>query len=60
MTRLAVSTMRSRGLKRNFQLGLPEEYGIEFGAFFDAGSVWGLSSAIWIGRQSSRLGQFIR
>jgi outer membrane protein insertion porin family len=27
-----------------FPIGLPEEYGIEFGAFFDAGSVWGLSS----------------
>lgn len=27
-----------------FPLGLPEEYGIEFGAFFDAGSVWGLNS----------------
>ena len=25
-----------------FPLGLPEEYGIDFGAFFDAGSVWGL------------------
>ena len=28
-----------------FPIGLPEEYGIEFGAFFDAGSVWGLDSA---------------
>ena len=27
-----------------FPIGLPEEYGIEFGAFFDAGSLWGLSS----------------
>ena len=27
-----------------FPIGLPEEYGIEFGAFFDAGSVWGLNS----------------
>ena len=27
-----------------FPIGLPEEYGIELGAFFDAGSVWGLSS----------------
>ena len=27
-----------------FPIGLPEEYGIEFGAFFDAGSVWGLES----------------
>jgi len=25
-----------------FPLGLPEEYGIEFGAFFDVGTVWGL------------------
>ena len=25
-----------------FPIGLPEEYGIEFGAFFDAGSLWGL------------------
>ena len=28
-----------------FPIGLPEEYGIEFGAFFDAGSVWGLNSS---------------
>ena len=28
-----------------FPIGLPEEYGIEFGAFLDAGSVWGLNSA---------------
>ena len=28
-----------------FPIGLPEEYGIEFGAFLDAGSVWGLKSA---------------
>jgi outer membrane protein insertion porin family len=28
-----------------FPIGLPEEYGIEFGAFFDVGSVWGLNSA---------------
>jgi outer membrane protein insertion porin family len=27
-----------------FPIGLPEEYGIELGAFFDAGSLWGLSS----------------
>ena len=27
-----------------FPIGLPEEYGIELGAFFDAGSVWGLNS----------------
>ena len=27
-----------------FPIGLPEEYGIEFGAFFDAGSLWGLNS----------------
>jgi len=27
-----------------FPIGLPEEYGIEFGAFFDAGSLWGLDS----------------
>ena len=26
-------------------IGLPEEYGIEFGAFFDAGSVWGLDAS---------------
>ena len=25
-----------------FPIGLPEEYGVELGAFFDAGSVWGL------------------
>jgi outer membrane protein insertion porin family len=25
-----------------FPLGLPEEYGIDFGAFFDVGTVWGL------------------
>ena len=27
-----------------FPIGLPEEYGIEFGAFFDVGSIWGLNS----------------
>jgi outer membrane protein insertion porin family len=27
-----------------FPMGLPEEYGIDFGAFVDAGSVWGLGS----------------
>ena len=32
-----------------FPIGLPEEYGIEFGAFFDAGSVWGLSSDQYAG-----------
>ena len=26
-------------------LGLPEEYGLELGAFFDAGSVWGLDAS---------------
>ena len=31
-------------LETQFPIGLPEEYGIEFGAFFDAGSVWGLDS----------------
>ena len=38
-----------------FPIGLPEEYGIEFGAFFDAGSVWGLDSAhVGSGRHSIR------
>ena len=27
-----------------FPLGLPEEYGLDFGAFFDVGSVWGLNT----------------
>ena len=27
-----------------FPIGLPEEYGVELGAFFDAGSVWGLDA----------------
>jgi outer membrane protein insertion porin family len=29
-----------------FPIGLPEEYGIDFGAFFDIGSVWGLDSSL--------------
>ena len=29
-----------------FPLGLPEEYGIDFGAFFDVGSVWGLDPSL--------------
>jgi outer membrane protein insertion porin family len=29
-----------------FPIGLPEEYGIDFGAFFDVGSVWGLDSSL--------------
>ncbi|WP_424970149.1 outer membrane protein assembly factor BamA [Dinoroseobacter sp. S76] len=29
-----------------FPLGLPEEYGIEFGAFFDVGSVWDLDDTV--------------
>ena len=28
-----------------FPLGVPEEYGIDFGTFFDVGSVWGLDPA---------------
>ena len=38
--------MLLRVLKRNFPIGLPEEYGIDFGAFFDVGSVWGLDSSL--------------
>ena len=29
-----------------FPIGLPNEYGIDFGAFFDVGSVWGLDPSI--------------
>ena len=29
-----------------FPIGLPNEYGIDFGAFVDVGSVWGLDSSI--------------
>jgi len=29
-----------------FPIGLPEEYGIDFGAFFDVGSVWGLDPSL--------------
>ena len=29
-----------------FPIGLPEEYGIDFGAFFDIGSVWGLDPSL--------------
>ncbi len=33
-------------LEADFPLGLPEEYGITGGAFFDVGSVWGLDAPI--------------
>lgn len=33
-------------LETQFPLGLPEEYGIDFGAFVDVGSVWGLDSSL--------------
>ena len=33
----------------SFPLGLPEEYGIHGGLFFDAGSVWGLDNNVGIG-----------
>jgi outer membrane protein insertion porin family len=29
-------------LEADFPIGLPEEYGISGGVYFDAGSVWGL------------------
>lgn len=32
-----------------FPLGLPEEYGIDFGAFFDVGTVWGLDDTAGFG-----------
>jgi outer membrane protein insertion porin family len=32
----------SAGVEAQFPLGLPEEYGIEGGVFWDVGSVWGL------------------
>ncbi|OSP53638.1 outer membrane protein assembly factor BamA [Pseudoruegeria sp. SK021] len=32
----------SLALEADFPLGLPEEYGIRGGVFFDAGSIWGL------------------
>ncbi|MEM6386671.1 MAG: outer membrane protein assembly factor BamA [Pseudomonadota bacterium] len=31
-------------LEANFPIGLPEEYGISGGVFFDAGSLWGLDN----------------
>ncbi len=33
----------------DFPLGLPEEYGISGGAFFDVGSVWSLDNAVGFG-----------
>jgi outer membrane protein insertion porin family len=35
----------SARLEAEFPIGLPEEYGIKGGAFFDVGSVWGLDNA---------------
>lgn len=37
----------------SFPLGLPEEYGIHGGVFFDAGSVWGLDNTTGSGGQIS-------
>ncbi|MFV0245581.1 MAG: outer membrane protein assembly factor BamA [Qingshengfaniella sp.] len=34
--------MASFSLEADFPLGLPEEYGMRGGVFFDAGSIWGL------------------
>ena len=41
--------------------GLPEEYGIEFGAFMDVGSVWGLDSGTlnYVDSQSAMIKQEI-
>jgi outer membrane protein insertion porin family len=36
-------------LETDFPLGLPEEYGIEGGAFIDVGSVWGLDNTAGTG-----------
>ncbi|RVT85492.1 outer membrane protein assembly factor BamA [Rhodobacteraceae bacterium CCMM004] len=36
----------SARLEAEFPLGLPEEYGITGGVFFDAGSVWGLDNVV--------------
>src|SRR6056297_3532632 len=36
-----------------FPLGLPEEYGISGGAFYDIGSIWGVSTANAVGQVSS-------
>lgn len=33
-------------LEASFPVGLPEEYGISGGAFFEAGSVWGLNNTL--------------
>ena len=45
MTRWAGEYYAVARFETQFPIGLPEEYGIEFGAFLDAGSVWGLNSA---------------
>ncbi len=36
-------------LEAGFPIGIPEEYGIRGGAFFDLGSVWGLSDTAGLG-----------
>ncbi len=33
-------------MEANFPVGLPEEYGIRGGVFFDVGSVWGLNNTV--------------
>jgi outer membrane protein insertion porin family len=36
-------------LEAEFPLGLPEEYGLSGGLFFDVGSVWGLDNKVGTG-----------
>ena len=36
-------------METDFPVGLPEEYGITGGAFYDMGSVWGLDKTIGAG-----------
>ena len=41
------------GLETRFALGLPEEYGLEGGLFYNAGSVWGLDDTAGVGGPGS-------
>ncbi|MFN4158180.1 MAG: outer membrane protein assembly factor BamA [Gemmobacter sp.] len=46
----------SARFEAEFPLGLPEEYGIKGGVFFDVGSVWGLDDKVGTPRASDPMG----
>ena len=43
MIRWAATFMSRRAWRRSSSIGLPEEYGISGGVFYDVGNVWDLS-----------------